>query len=204
MRPLPRNLYIVTALLSLLLVSWADSWEGLKKAAGDIQSIKADFTQKKNMSILARPLISKGRLYYQRPSSLRWEYTSPVQSVLLMHRGSLRRYIKGSKGFTEDSTAQVQSMAVVLDEITSWLGGEFNQNPDFVVSLKQGTPTRIILTPKNEAMKKIISTIELSLSQRPGVIDRVIISEGASSNTVIDFTSIKINTAINESQFKKL
>lgn len=191
-------------LSTLVFISWADSWESIKGAAQQISSINADFIQKKNMSILAHPLVSKGRFIYQRPGSLRWEYTGPVQSVLLMHKGSLRRYTKGSRGFTEDSTARLQAMAVVVQEMTAWLSGEFNENPDFTVTLKQGTPVQIILVPKNEAMKKIISSIELSLSDKPGVIDRVTINEGESSNTVIDFTSIKINSAINEALFKKL
>lgn len=195
-------LFIISA--CLVFVSWADSWDSIKGAAQNIRSINAEFIQKKQMPILTRPLISKGRFIYQRPDSLRWEYISPVQSVLLMHKGSLHRYTKGNKGFTEDSTAQMKAMAVVLQEITTWLSGEFNDNPDFTVSLKQGKPVKIVLIPKNDAMKKIISSIELSLSERPGVIDRVTIIEGQSSNTSIEFTNIKINFTINESLFKKL
>ena len=77
----------------LLLIGWSDSWEEIRRESAGIRSVAAPFTQKKQMKILARPLVSEGRFYFQGPDSLRWEYTAPVRSILLMHRGKVRRYV---------------------------------------------------------------------------------------------------------------
>jgi outer membrane lipoprotein-sorting protein len=74
-----------TALVVLgqFTTGWSSSWDSIRAAARDIQSIQAAFTQEKHLQILARPLQSHGRLIFAAPDRLRWEYQAPLPSVLL-------------------------------------------------------------------------------------------------------------------------
>ncbi|MBN1495398.1 MAG: outer membrane lipoprotein carrier protein LolA [Spirochaetes bacterium] len=189
-------------LLCLTLVAWGDSWDQIKRAAGDITSVQAEFTQKKHMEILARPLASRGRLYFQAPRSLRWEYLSPVNSVLLMHGGTVTRYVRKGGSVIKDSSAQLQSMQIVLQEITLWMRGNFDANPSFTPELRPGRI--IVLTPKEKSMAGIIQRIELKLSNEPGVIRSVTIYESRKSYTVIDFNRVTMNKTLPESLFRGL
>ncbi|TFH40061.1 MAG: outer membrane lipoprotein carrier protein LolA, partial [Chrysiogenales bacterium] len=123
-------------LLAMTLLAWGKGWEEIRSAAREIGSVRADFTQSKHMEILARPLLSKGKLYFQAPHSLRWEYDSPVRSVLLMHDGSVHRFVERDGRMEKDSTARLQSMRGVLQEITMWRKGSFDANPDFTPTLR--------------------------------------------------------------------
>ena len=71
---------------------WADTWDGIRAAAERVESLSAEFVQAKHLPILTRPLVSRGVLYFRKPDSLRWEYRQPVRTILLMHKGDLRRY----------------------------------------------------------------------------------------------------------------
>lgn len=189
-------------LLSASLLAWGDSWEQIKKTAKDINSVQAEFIQKKHMEILSRPLVSKGKLYFQAPQSLRWEYTSPVHSILLMHGGTVTRYIKKDGAVTKDSSARLQSMQIVLQEIIMWMKGNFDANPGFTPQLKPGRI--IVLIPKEKSMEEIIQRIELKLSKEPGVIQSVMIYESKKSYTVIDFGHVVLNTKLPDSLFRDL
>lgn len=193
---------IAVLLVSLTLLSWGDSWEQIRKTAKDITSVEAEFIQKKHMAILARPLVSRGKLCFQVPRSLRWEYVSPVNSILLMHDGTVTRYIKKGDAVTKDSSARLQSMQIVLQEITMWMKGNFDANPGFTPELKPGRI--IMLTPKEKSMAAIIQRIELRLSATPGVIQSVRIHESEKSFTVIDFINVKMNSKLPDSIFKSL
>ena len=129
-------LMIATVLVSFIFVGWSKDWAQVRKDAGQINTIRADFVQEKHLQILSRPLISKGVFYYEAPGSLRWEYQSPIKSILLMHEGSVTRYICGENGFRRDSGLSLQAMQIVLEEITLWLRGHFTDNPDFTASLE--------------------------------------------------------------------
>jgi outer membrane lipoprotein-sorting protein len=193
---------IAIFILSASLLSWGDSWEQIKKTAQGINSVQAEFVQKKHIEILSRPLVSKGKLYFQVPRSLRWEYTSPVHSVLLMHGGNVTRYVIKDGAVTRDSSAQLQSMQIVLQEITMWMKGTFDANPGFTPQLKQGRI--IVLTPKGKSMADIIQRIELKLSKEPGLIQSVMIYESKKSYTVIDFGRVTMNAALPDSLFRDL
>ncbi len=189
-------------IVSLLLVSWGDSWEQIRKPAKDMISVEAEFVQKKHMAILAKPLVSKGKLFFQVPRSLRWEYLSPVNSILLMHGGTVTRDVKKDGVVTKDSSARLQSMQIVLQEITTWMKGNFDANPAFRPELRPGRV--ILLTPKDKSMADIIRRIELRLSDRPGVIRSVRIYENEKSFTQIEFIKVRLNEKLPQSLFERL
>lgn len=104
-------------LLALLCIGWADSWEQIKSTAGSITSVQAEFVQEKHLPILARPLTSKGVFYYQPPRSLRWEYRSPIQSIVAMSDGRAKRFVStGASGFSEERGAGMEAMQVVMED----------------------------------------------------------------------------------------
>lgn len=198
-RMLPALAALLAACLSL---GWGDTWEEIREGAGRIESIQADFIQEKHMKILTEPLTSRGVFYFRMPNDLRWEYTDPIQSVLLMHNGDTRRYILGKDGWVQDDAAQLQAMGVVLQEITNWLNGRFDENPDFNAALEP--ERKIVLTPKKASLAGIISRIVLHLSETPGLMDAVTIHEGEDSFTRLVFQNPRLNPPMEDAVFQKV
>lgn len=188
----------------LLLAGWSDNWDRIRRESAGIRSVAAPFTQKKRMKILARPLVSEGRFYFQGPDSLRWEYTTPVRSILLMHRGAVRRYVFSGGGWLEESGERLQGMGVVMQEIGQWLHGRFEENHAFAATLAGGSPARIILRPREASFARMIQRIELTLSPRPGVIRSIAIVENEDTVTLLEFRDVKINTTLPASLFQGL
>jgi len=196
---LVRIILIVTALMCL---GWADSWEELKSSAGTVASVRAGFTQEKHMKILTRPLVSEGVLFFQGPDSLRWEYKHPVQSILLLHNGNTRRFFKKSGSLVEDASANLQSMQVVVQEITQWLNGRFDDNPMFAARLEPGR--KIVMVPRDESFTRLIQRIEILLSDRPAVIKSVMIFESEDSFTRLVFKDVILNQKLDDALFRKV
>ena len=195
-------LAIVLMVASLMCVGWADSWEELKSAAGTVTSVRAGFTQEKHMKILTRPLVSEGVLFFQGPDSLRWEYKHPVQSILLLHNGNTRRFFKKSGSLVEDASANLQSMQVVVQEITQWLNGRFDDNPMFAARLEPGR--KIVMVPRDESFTRLIQRIEVLLSDRPAVIKSVTIFESEDSFTRLVFKDVILNQKLDDALFRKV
>ena len=195
------SIFIMIA-VSCFTIGWADSWDQIKNAAGQVNTVKCDFIQEKHMKILANPLVSKGVLYFKVPGSLRWEYTSPIRSVLLTHKGKTKRFIMRKDSFIEDSSANLQAMGFVLKEITMWLNGRFDENPQFTATLKAGH--KILLLPKEKSFSMMIQKIELMLSNRPGIIKSVTIFESENSFTKLVFKKSILNGKIDDSLFRKI
>ena len=186
------------------LTGWADNWEQIRRESANVRSVAAPFTQKKQMKILTKPLVSEGQFFFQTPDSLRWEYTAPVRSILLMHQGRVKRYLFTGGSWVEDSSTHLQSMGIVMQEISQWLHGRFDQNQSFTATLINGSPARIILTPREKSLSRMIQRIELTLSQRPGVMKSIRIVENENTSTLLDFRDVQINQPLSASLFQDL
>ena len=184
-------------LLLLLFVWWSSPLYG----AEPIRSVQAQFTQEKQMAILVRPLVSTGQFFFQAPGSLRWEYFTPLHSVLLQDKGRVRKFVKKDAVFVEEHAMGLNAMQVVLQEITEWLDGEIIDTETF--QAKQQEKGRIVLLPREEGLQKIISRIELELEGTSGLMQSVTIYESEGSLTTMHFSKGQLNGAIPEAIFAR-
>lgn len=201
-----KRIYLI--LFSLVLIfllpcpAFADGFEHLRADAANIKTVQADFVQKKIMKILSRPLVSEGKFFYEAPDSFRWEYLKPLKSVVLSNKGEARRFIMSQGKMVEDNSGGVRAVRIVLDEVINWTGGRFDQNPAFKAYLKEGETTLITLVPVEQNMAGMIEKIEITVIKKSKAIKSVRIIENDNAATVIDFSNVEINKAINASVFR--
>ncbi len=195
-------LVAVLFVLNLAHYAGAADFEQLRKESAKIKTIQAQFVQKKFMKILSRPLVSEGCFYYAAPDSFRWEYFKPLKSIVLTYKNNTKRYISSEGKMMEDKTGGVQAMKIVLNEVTGWMSGRFDQNPSFKAVIHEGANTRITLTPKDKSMAGMIEKIEITVSKKTVTVQSVKIFEGAGNFTQINFSNVKINDEISPSVFQ--
>jgi outer membrane lipoprotein-sorting protein len=180
----------------------AQDLTSLKEKFSNIRSVKAEFLQKRSLQILTKPLSSEGKLFFYMPDSLRWEYISPLQSVMLQKGSNIHIYNFIDGIWKPEMTQANESRRMVLAEISHWFQGRFDESKAFKHSYSPGPPERVILVAK-EGIDKFINRIEIVLSARPGVIDRVEIEEPGGSRTSIEFRNVEINSSISSEVFEK-
>jgi outer membrane lipoprotein-sorting protein len=180
----------------------AESLEHVRKAFSTVKSIRTDFTQEKRMKILARPLVSEGRFFYRSPADIRWEYTSPVRSILLMDGGDVKRYTWRDPAWVRERGAGLEAMRFVLQDISGWVSGDFESSRHFRAELESGPYMRVVLIPRDPAIGSFIEQVVLTLSSRPGVLKSVEIIEGPTNSTLIEFQNTEINVPFPQGLFQ--
>lgn len=169
-----------------------------------VRSLSAHFIQRKNLKILSKPLVSEGLFSFRAPRDLRWEYTVPLKNILLVSHDTVRRYVWTDGQYMEDSSSRLEAVRIVMEQIASWLGGDFQENDTFAAALVPGPPPRIELTPKKEEFSDFITKVVLTLSGTSGVISTVEIREPHGSSTILEFTRVVVNGPIDESAFDRV
>lgn len=194
-----RIFFHIAACLSIVLSSflflgadWGRSWESVRKSASRIRSVKADFVQEKSMKILARPLVSKGRFSFIAPDTIRWEYTSPIRTLVEMQKGAIRRYVVRNGKLVRDRSFTAEALHNVLGEVSNWIRGRFQTSRSFKAVLRPGDPTAILLEPKKKVLSRFIKSIVVTLDKSPGVISSIRIDEAGDASTMIRFLRPKI------------
>ncbi len=201
-----KRFFLVSVLITAAVLSAkmapAQDLTSLKEAFRNIRSVKAEFFQKRSLPILTKPLLSEGKLFFSMPDSLRWEYLSPLRSVMLRKGNNIQIY-NFVDGVWEPEMAQAnESRRMVLEEISHWFQGRFDESKAFKHSYFSGPPEHVILVSR-EGIKRFIERIEIVLSTRPGVIDRVEIEEPGGSRTSIEFKNVEINSNLSSELFEK-
>ena len=201
-----KRFIFLSALITVVVFSTemapAQDLTSLKEAFRNIRSVKAEFSQKRSIQILTKPLFSEGKLFFYTPDSLRWEYLSPLRTVMLQKGNTIQIY-NFSDGVWKPEMAQaVESRRMVLAEISHWFQGRFDESKAFNHLYSPGPPERVILV-SGEGINRFINRIEIVLSVRPGVIDRVEIEEPGGSRTSIEFKNVEINSSFSSEVFEK-
>lgn len=127
------------------------------------------------MAIMQTTQVSEGQLTYRAPDYLRWEYTSPA---------SLVWEIDGKKG---NVSPQVRKM---VELIMRSINGEYlTTNDDFEVKQQGQVYT---LTPKKREIRQFFQEIRITLNEKTGVADEVLLTEKSGDTTKIRFSQVKL------------
>ena len=90
----------MSALLAVLFVAAASPdavLASLEKAGQALKTMKADFVETKVLVLLNDKQETRGDVMLQVPGRLRWNYTAPQPSVMMIKDGAFARYIPKSK-----------------------------------------------------------------------------------------------------------
>jgi outer membrane lipoprotein-sorting protein len=208
------NKIIVTAVFSLFpLVAWAQpkgytsvknttTFETeLSNANAGIRTINSDFSQTKNMALLAEKVKSKGKFYFMKEDKIRIEYTQPFSYILVMNKGQVlvKDEQKTSKVNTKNSKALQSVNRIMID----CMRGTILSNPDFKASVfESGNSYLIALIPSQAAMKIMFSGIDIYLTKKQFEVTRLVMKENGGDLTDMNFSNAQHNQPLNETLFK--
>jgi outer membrane lipoprotein-sorting protein len=198
--------------LFLSVVALASIWCPATRSSGDsvsvteafrgIQNVTADFLQRRHLGILTDPLISEGRLFFDVSGNVRWEYITPLRSVMLQRGDRVSLYHFSEGDWKPGVTQSVEARRMVFAEMSQWFRGRFDESRAFSQVYLPGPPGRFVLIPK-EGVNRFIRQIEIVLSEKPGIIERVEILEPGESRTSIEFRNVEINSNLPSNIFDK-
>ncbi|MGR9013388.1 MAG: outer membrane lipoprotein carrier protein LolA [Gammaproteobacteria bacterium] len=156
---------------------------------------QGDFYQQKHLKVLHKPLISTGSFTYHQSKGVIWKTLTPVVSLLL---------VNDTKLLTGQGEQAVP--AAFGKVFKAMLGGDLSALSDgfIVIGNDQKTSWQLALTPKDELLKKIISTMRLSGDTE---LRQLEIRETGGNITTISFDNIihpTQLTADQEADFERL
>ncbi len=172
----------------------------LDNMAKSLNSIQSDFHQEKYMDFLDVTLISKGKFWFQKENSLRWQYTEPYNYIVIVDDGVVKIsddgknqefQVKGNKIFEQVNNIIVASMK-----------GDVIDNDDFEVKLFENDKFYLVkLKPLKKEILQVIHEMEMYFDKTSLQISKIKMNEPNDDYTLIRYTNHKINEPICESVF---
>jgi len=149
---------------------------------------QGNFQQEKRLKILRKPLQSTGSFTYHQSKGVIWKTLTPVASLLLVND---TRLLTGQ--------GELAVPAAFGKVFKAMLGGDLNQLTDgfSITGSDQKTAWQLELKPKDELLKKIISSIMLSGDNELRLLE---IREAGGNITLIKFDQITHPIQLNTEQ----
>jgi outer membrane lipoprotein-sorting protein len=163
-------------------------------------SIKSDFVQEKNLSMLAEKVISRGVFYFKQKNMVRLEYTQPFKYLLIMNNG--KATIKDEAKTTQMDMHRTKIFQDVNNIIIDCVQGKALSNPNFQVKVYESkNQLKLDMKPTAKGMKEFFDNIVIFIDKSDYSVLKMQMNELSGDNTIITFTNKEINGNIADNLF---
>ncbi len=180
-------------------VSDAEKKALLSAMNDNFQTMQCDFRQEKKSALFNEVSVSEGVMYFRKPSSLRWEYTKPTVSVVVMEGAKVKVTDADGKEQGKDGRMYRQMAALITGVVS---GKELDDGKNFKSEFYVGANAYWIkLTPANRRLKVFFNHLELTLDKQKMVAVKMFMNEKEGDSTTITFSNHKVNASIDDKMF---
>ncbi len=164
-----------------------------------MQSVQCDFRQEKKSALFEEPSVSEGLMSFSKPSSLRWEYTKPTASVIVMNDGKVK--VTDAAGKSQDKGGRMYTqLAALIAGIVS--GKELENGKNFKADFYGNSNFYWIkLTPSSHRLKAFFNHLEITVDKQKMVAVKMFMNEKEGDSTTITFSNHKVNATIDDKLF---
>ena len=169
--------------------------------ADDILTIQSSFKQEKYISYLGASVLSEGSFYYQKPNSIRWEYHSPYQYIIIIKDGVLKIYdTKEEMNFKQKENEFFDHLNILIKN--SLTGDVFSENRYETSLMESRSKFNLMVVPRDEKTRAMIAKVEILFDKQNLKVESLLIHEVSGDNTSISFNNRKYNVNLDQKLFE--
>ena len=172
----------------------------LEENLRSIQSLEAKFVHIYYSAIVSTPLNEKGKLYFQKPDQMRWEYKDPENNIYLYKGDRFQFYFSEDNQLMRGSISEESHETEILDILTGkktlleFYDVEFSPFPT-----DKPQNAQIKLIPKQEEDD---SFILLEIDRKRWFIQKVAFIDWEGNKTEFQFSQIEIDPDLPKNIFE--
>lgn len=190
--------------LMTLLVSAQDQKaiiEKINQVCAEMKSMECDFVQTKNLKILNDKMLSNGKMYYQQPNALRWEYTTPYTYTFILNDNKILLKNDRRKDVIDvNQNKMFKEIARIM--MNSIVGKCLTDEKAFKTTIAE-TPAEWVATliPQKKDMKQMWTKLILHFDRSKNAVVKVEMFEKSGDSTIIELKNHKTNKGIDKKLF---
>jgi outer membrane lipoprotein-sorting protein len=171
-----------------------------------IQSVIANFSQKKETALARKPLISSGQVKFKRPDRIHWIYLKPEPVEVAIDGRSIWLYNPGRSQAEQYSLARSKRTARYLEPLTAVFQKTFAQLAEGYAIALEGIEAdhtyHFRLQPNEEKIQKVLSRVDLWIDKTSGAILRCKMVEFNGDQWSLEFKNLQINPPLTDDDLK--
>jgi len=173
----------------------------LESALRSYETFQADFEQFYYSSTITTPLHEKGKVFFKKPTLMRWEYKDPEEKVFLIKEDIFWDYNKEEELLTKYNLSDGEQNIEIISLLSGQVGLLDNYEVEFSpFPTKNKKAKQIKLTPKDEEYAD--SFLLLEIDEKTWQIQKIISFDWTGNKTEIHFSKFKKNVSFTRGTFE--
>ncbi len=177
--------------------------QAFDRAQQETSTLVAGFTEKKDLKLLARPVLSRGELYYNRPNQVRWEYVEPDHKVFVITEDMYLAYYPALKRaeevpikkFVGKRLFRFIGLGQSIDELGKYY--EFQLAPQS--DLKD--TYLLLLAPRKKKLREHVAEMKIWVDTSNYLPRQLQYVEADGDSTLLTFHDLRTNGEVAASRF---
>ncbi len=163
-------------------------------------TIRSDFVQEKNLSMLSEKIVSKGKFWFKKESRVRMEYMQPFQYLMILNKDKV--FVKDGQKENKVSTKSNKLFQQINKIMIDCMQGTTLNNSDFKTRVFENKNSALVeLTPVTKGLKELFKTIKVVVDRLNFSVSSIEMQELSGDNTIIRFTNKELNASIADALF---
>jgi len=177
----------------------SDFKKKVQESTSSIETIISNFVQKKHLDFLANDIETFGKMFFQSPNMIKWEYTDPYQYSVIFKEEQL--YINDDGDKSEVDLGSNKMFQSLNSLIAKSIKGDLFDDAQFDISyFKEGDAYIVDFKPKRDELSIYIQTFQLTFNKDDAQVEEVKMIEPTGDYTRITFKdrvlNMKVDTAV--------
>ena len=169
-------------------------------ASQKTQTIKSNFTQEKNLSMLAEKIVSKGKFWFKKNNLVRMEYTQPFQYLMIINKD--RVFVKDGQKENKVNARSNKLFQQINKIMIDCMQGTTLSNPDFKTRVFESKTSYLVeLVPVVKGLKDLFKNINVVVDKKDFSANSIEMQEVSGDNTIIRFLNKELNTTLQDALF---
>jgi outer membrane lipoprotein-sorting protein len=177
--------------------------ESLEAKLSSVETLKVDFVQEKELSILSQKLVLKGRITLRQPDKLAWRVRSPIRYTMVIDGATLRQWSDDTDDVQQVSLARNPAFGVAVKQIRSWFSGNYLAlTSDFEVAIAREAPLALRFTPRAASpTRELIRRIVMRFGADERFLESLEVEETGGDTMRITFSDTVLNPALDKAEW---
>ncbi|HQY12762.1 MAG TPA: outer membrane lipoprotein carrier protein LolA [Ferruginibacter sp.] len=163
-------------------------------------SVKSDFVQDKNLSMLSEKITSRGKFWFKKESRVRMEYTQPFQYLMVLNKDKV--YVKDGQKENKISAKSNKLFQQINRIMIDCMQGTMLSNSDFKTRVFENRNAVLVeLVPVTRGLKELFKSINVIVDKKDFSVTSIEMQEISGDNTIMRFTNKELNASIPDTLF---
>jgi outer membrane lipoprotein-sorting protein len=173
-----------------------DRWfEELRERQKEITGLSAAVVQRKRDPLLKNEAVSRGKLSFRKPASLRWEVESPERRIVVMDGRTATTYYPMRKEAERRDMQDDFASRAALGFIESGISASLTElERRFHVELFRSDDEVVLrLIPRSKMLSRVIASIRIHQDPAEGRPRRIVVDGARGDRTETTFSRVTLN-----------